>query len=189
MDISKLPRLSKTDEPPPAVPEQSGEGAEDRAAQAPPVQPLPYDPPGNGTGVEGFLSIAIGLFLLFMYPRFLQWASSRIFHTHFNEFQDQQTLAIVPYQTLPEFWMDLGPTLFGIVLVLDGLVLSFARRRGLLLVTFAATVLVTAYNLIYVVISFGKYGFAPISFLAAAFGIYIGWHQWTMVRQPRPARA
>jgi hypothetical protein len=179
MDLSKLPRLSKT-ETPASDETQSVERAPEAPPMAPPVAP---PDPRTGHGPEAWISLVIGAFLLFMYPRFLQWASSRIFHTHFDEFMLDDK--VVPYQTLPEFWMDLGPVLFGIVLLLDGLVLLAMRRRGLVAVAFVLTVLATLYNLGYMVMSFGKYGFAPISFLATAFGAYIAWFQWRLLKEGR----
>jgi len=142
--------------------------------------------PGAGHGPEAWLSLAIGAFLLLMYPRFLQWLSSRVFHTHFNEFQLEDG-TIVPYTQVPEFWMDLGPVLFGIVLILDGIVLLATRSRRLLAIAFVLTIVATAYNAVYVVGSYARSGFAPISFLAAVFGIYIAWSQWRTLQMTRVA--
>ena len=181
MDISKLPRMSNTpaNPPPPA-----------EAEPQPPATPVEYRTPPPPTpmdsgGIGAWISFVVGAFLLFMFPRWLQWASSRLFHTHFDEFMLDDK--VVPYQTLPEFWMDLGPVLFGIVLILDGFVLLVgSRRRKLLIAAFVLTLFGTAYNLIYFVGSFAKYGFAPVSFLAAAFGGYILWYQWLLIKASRP---
>lgn len=179
MDLSKLPRLSKTE-----TPASNDTTPTEPVPEAPPTaRPLPPQEPRTGHGPEAWISLVIGAFLLFMYPRFLQWASSCLFHTHFDEFMLDDK--IVPYQTLPEFWMDLGPVLFGIVLLLDGLVLLAMRHRGLVALAFGLTVLATLYNLGYMVLSFGKYGFAPISFLATAFGAYIAWFQWRLLKEGR----
>ncbi|HEY2587072.1 MAG TPA: hypothetical protein VGI81_15100 [Tepidisphaeraceae bacterium] len=179
MDLSKLPRLSKTETPAP----NENHAVEPSPDPPPAARPVVSHEPRTGHGPEAWISLVIVAFLLFMYPRFLQWASSRIFHTHFGEFMLDDK--VVPYQTVPEFWMDLGPVLFGIVLLLDGIVLLAMRRRGLVAVVFVLTVLATLYNLGYMVLSFGRYGFAPISFLATAFGAYIAWFQWRILKEGR----
>jgi len=130
---------------------------------------------------ETWISLGVGLFLLLFYPRFLQWASSRVFHTHFVEFTDNDTGAVVPYQTLPEFWSDLGPTLFGVVLILDGL-LILTRKPALVMAAFVLTLISTAFNIVWVVVSYSKYGLAPISFLAVIFGGFILSTQWNSFR-------
>jgi hypothetical protein len=178
MDLSKLPRLSETDKhsPPPTPPS---------VAQRDPIPAQPgidYRPVEKleTSAAEAWLSIAIGVIMLLVYPRFLQWVSSRIFGTHFNEF----TLsgAVVPYPQVPEFWGDLGPTSFAFVLVFEGLVLAFACRRSLVWMAFVLTVLVTAFNLIYVVASYSTYGLAIISAVAVVFGVYIAMHQWKVLQ-------
>jgi len=83
--------------------------------------------------------------------------------------------------------MDLGPVLFGIVLILDGIVLLATRSRRLLAIAFVLTIVATAYNAVYVVGSYARSGFAPISFLAAVFGIYIAWSQWRTLQMTRVA--
>ncbi len=165
MDLSKLPKLSDTPKPPAPNPPES--------------KPPPPEP--TSVGAEAWFSIAIGLFLLYMYPRFLQWVFHRLFGTAFNPFKNSSG-EIVPYSQVPEFWMDLGPVLFGIVLILEGLVMAFVRRPALVAITLALTAIATLYNLIYVIVSFGTYGVAPISFLAAVFGIYICTYQWKYLR-------
>lgn len=183
MDISKLPRMSKTETPA----SNEAEPAEPAPQSRPMAQRVAPQEPRTGHAPEAWISLAIGAFLLFMYPRFLQWASSRIFHTHFDEFMVDDK--VVAYQSVPEFWMDLGPVLFGIVLLLDGAVLLAMRRRGLVAFALVLTVLATLYNLTYMILSFGQYGFAPISFLATAFGVYIAWFQWRLLREGHAAAA
>ena len=185
MDLSKLPKLSDTRS-------QTPEGSAEPAATAPESQPLkiqPVQPPYSGPMglAETWISVGVGAFLLLFYPRFLQWASSRLFHTHFDEFTNTDTGAVVPYQTLPEFWSDLGPTLLAIVLIVDGLLL-FSRRPGLILVALFLTAISTAFNLVWVVVSYSKYGLAPISMLAVIFGGFILTTQWGSYQRLRPAR-
>jgi hypothetical protein len=179
MDLSKLKKFSDTKSqelPPTDAPPQP-------VASVPVAreQPVDYRAGQSGTPMglaETWLSIGVGLFLLFFYPRFLQWACSRVFHTHFDEFIDQNTGAIVPYQSLHGvFFSDLGPTLLGIVLIVDGLLL-FTRRPTLTLFALVLTLVSTLFNLGWVVLSYSTYGLAPISFLGAIFGGFILTTQW-----------
>jgi hypothetical protein len=174
MDLSKLPKLSKTQE--------------QLSAEPTPVEPAvkvaPVAPSTGGSHLgEAWLSIGVGAFLLFFEPRFLQWASSRLFHTAFNEFLDGNG-AVVPYPTVPEFWSDLGITLFGLVLILDGILL-FTHQRTLVWIAFALTVITTALNLWWMIGSYSTFGFAPISFLAVIFGGYIASSQWRILQLNR----
>ena len=182
MDLSKLPRLSNTPTPPPDPASPSP------AEPAPtPVENIPAQrPPVPGTGAEAWISLAVGALLLLIFPRFLQWASSRLFHTHFNEFLDPSG-KVVPYTTLPEFWSDLGPTLFALVLIVDGLILAFARRPAAVWAAFLFNLAATAFNLIWLLYSFNRYGLPIISAMAVAFGIYIAIFQWGLIQSSRPA--
>lgn len=171
MDLSKLPKLSETPKPPGDAPAPAGQ------APPAPAQTQSSVPPA---GPEVWISFAVGLIMLFLYPRFLQWLSSRLFGTSFNEFMlDGQ---VVPYPQTAEFWADLGPTLFGIVLILEALVLGLARHRALVWIVFALTLGMVGYNLGYLIASYSKHGFALASALSVAFGIYIAMHQWHLLR-------
>jgi hypothetical protein len=137
-----------------------------------------------GTGAEAWISIGVGLFLLLIQPRFALWLSSRLFHTHFNEFIDQNG-TVVPYTQVPEFWSDLGPFLFALVLIFDGVVIAFVRRRAAIAFVLLLTVVTTLFNLIWLVASFAKYGLALISFLAVVFGAYTAFVQWKLLQSAR----
>ncbi len=188
MDLSKLPKLSDTARhtPDPATAPSTGTPAVDPVGSTPRPQPvIPAVYRNDAIGIaETWLSIGVGAFVLLYWPRFLQWASSRVFHTFFNEFKDNDTGAVVPYQTVPDFWSDLGPTLLGIVLVVDGLLL-FSRKPALVLCALVLTVISTAYNLFYVIWSFPTFGLAPVSFLAVIFGGFILATQWMAFRSLR----
>ena len=176
MDLSKLPKLSQTPQPadnsepvspepePPVVGYRSGQDESDL----------------SGERAKGYIALVIGAFLLFFYPRFLQWSLHRLFGTYFNPFLDAQK-NVVPYTTLPEFWMDLGPMLFGLALVVEGLVVMIKPVRPLLWLVLGFTGIATVYNVIYFLFSYPRYGFAPISFLAGAFGIYTCFQLWHRV--------
>jgi hypothetical protein len=180
MDISKLPRMSET-----------GKHAPQPSAQPPPGDQPQREPeraePGvayerTGPGPEIWFSIAIGVILLLMYPRFLQWVSSKLFGTHFNPFLLPDG-SVIPYTRVPEFWGDLGPTLFGVVLIVEGIALACSRTRAVMWAAFALTVCATAYNFGYLVVSYSRYGLAIISALAVVFGVYIAMYQWKLLQR------
>ena len=229
MDLSKLPRLSKTDTPPPPEPAADA-GAAPPAAGFEPVlvsttsspsagycrcgaplrpgarfcdscgtpvsgaasdRPMTFAQPAmdGGTGAEVWISIAIGALLLLMQPRLMQYAAHKVFGSHFAPYLDPQTGAEVPYTAQMDFWSDLGITLFAFVLVVEGFALAFARKRAVVMVAFALTVLTTAYNLGYLVMTFSS-GIAILSAFAVAFGVYIAIFEWRLLNQFRgPERA
>jgi hypothetical protein len=184
MDLSKLPRLSETNkEPPPASTPELDQPLP--AQRLPNVHPAAaYEPraaePVAASG-DVWISLAVGVVLLLMQPRFLLWVSSRVFGTHFNEFLKPDG-AVVPYPQVPEFWGDLGPTLFAFVLILEGITLAFSRNRAVLALAFGLTVLATGYNAIYLVMTYSTYGLALLSALAVVFGVYIARYQWTLLK-------
>jgi hypothetical protein len=187
MDISKLPRMSETNKhaAPPPAPAPAEREMQDPSARAAPVAET-YEPVSPGP--EIWLSIAIGSILLLMYPRFLQWVFSELFGTHFNPFVRPDG-TIVPYPQVPEFWADLGVTLFAVVLIIEGVALAFSRRRAILWAAFVLTVSATVYNFAYLVTSYSKYGLAIISALAVVFGVYIALYQWKLLNRHAYARA
>lgn len=164
MDLSKLPKLSHT---PPSDP-------------PPPPERMRAAP----IGPEVWISFAVGVILLLYYRRFLEWVCSRLFGTSFNEFHKPDG-TMVPYPQVPEFWSDLGITLFAIVLILESLVLAFARHRAMIWIVFTLTLCMIGYNLGYLISSYSDHGLAAVSALAVAFGGYIALHQWNLLRGVR----
>jgi hypothetical protein len=216
MDLSKLPRLSTTASPTPndtdpTAPEQPlvsttsappagycACGAPLRAGArfcdscgspvAAPSATLNYSrDPDAGTGAEVWLSVAIGLLLLLMQPRLLKFLAHKLFGTFFAPYIDPETGNEVPYTAQLDFWSDLGITLFAFVLILEGLAIAFARRRGVVAAAFALTALTTVYNLAYLLYTFNQ-GIAILSAFAVAFGVYIAIFEWRLLQQLKPAR-
>ena len=54
---------------------------------------------------------------------------------------------------------------------------------------FCLTVVATAYNVIYLVMSFNRFGLALISAFAVAFGVYIAMYQWKLIQLMSPRAA
>lgn len=188
MDMSKLPRLSQTnkdDAPTPVAGQQTG-------APAPPPGNVPdyqprYDPRDiePGVGGEVWISIAVGLILLLMFPRLLKFLSHALFGTFFAPYTMPNGTEVA-YTSTPDFWSDLGVTLFAIVLIVEGVALVLGRRRpGVVMFAFGLTVLATLYNLGYLVMSFSTMGLAYISAFAVAFGVYIAMYQWNLLKASR----
>jgi hypothetical protein len=172
MDISKLPKLSQSDAPPPVSPPPT------------PVDPtgarsIQFAPPSRVA--EAWISIAIGAILLLCYPRTLEFFSSRIFHTAFNDdFLDTDGSKIL-YRNTIFFWSDLAITAFAVVLIFDGILMVRARHHAVVLAALCLTILATLGNLIYLVMTFSS-GVPIISALAVAFGVYIAISQWSAFR-------
>jgi hypothetical protein len=155
-------------------------------------------------GIEGWISIGVGLFLMFMAPMGFQYWSAKLTgrtfapYDHpenvgekvdFTRWKDLNTGAMtdIHYHQTPAFWSDSAVALFALVLILDGVVIAFLRKRAIVAVTFALTLASTLFNLGWVVYSMSKkaedgYGFPPISFLAVLFGGFMCFHQWQLLQ-------
>jgi hypothetical protein len=222
MDLSKLPRLSKTGSPAPpadsdpAAPaaaqpgrrgafcDQCGAGLRPGArfcdscgapvagaAVARPVR-VPDDDFAPGAGPEVWISIALGLLLLFLAPNAMKWASSKVLHTKFTPYVDPITEQPVDYVLMTdgtkvnyrnriEFWNDWAITAFALALILEGVALVFSRRPLVVLLALLVTVAATLANLIYLVATYNTYGIALLSALAVIFGTVIAVYEWRLL--------
>ena len=171
MDYSKLPKLSNTPSPPEGPPESP----EQRDFRADAGSPAPVS-----IGGEAFLSIAFGAIFLLMYRRVLAWMLGRGVGTFTNE-----TGQTITYAQSVFLWLDLGPALFGVALILDGICLIICRPWALWL-GMLVTSLSVAVNLWVSVwlLNYGPY----ISMLCAAFGVYAAIYQWKLLRVLRTGR-
>ena len=170
MDMSKLPRMSQSPAPP-------APAADD---------PLPYHEPStppdtNNTAAEAWISIAIGVILLFLSPRIWQYLASPGTFGQKWTFNDASGNPLA-YPKTVFFWGDLAITTFALVLIIEGLVLAFARKPALVLIALVFTVLTVALNLVYVVAMVVQgYGLQILSALAVAFGVYIAMFEWRLL--------
>ena len=109
MDLSKLPKLSKTQE-----------------KQPPPEETGPPFPAGQAVIVptfglaEAWVSIALGVLLLFVFPNTIRYLHSSAAFEQNNPVTDAQGNAI-PYLNSVFFWTDLGITVFAAALILEGI--------------------------------------------------------------------
>ena len=189
MDLSKLPRMSETPPPPPEQQTHPDDpGRAPRGAAAAPVDYGLYEPAPSVA--EAWISIAIGLILLFIYPYFWQWLISLIsnYKPPFLPITDLNTGADIPYTQSIFFFSNLCIFAFALVLIIDGLIL-FTRRRGLLTFAFGFTVITAAMNFFCIANeTMQGRGFPLASALAFAFGVYIAIFQWKLLQSMRAFR-
>ncbi|HEY7088131.1 MAG TPA: hypothetical protein VH518_08595 [Tepidisphaeraceae bacterium] len=184
MDLSKLPRLSETDKhaPPP-------QQADLKQQQAPPrAMPATYGPAAPA-GADVWISIAIGALIQLMSTRFWSYAFSKLFGSEFTWTFSDPSGAPITYPQTVFFLGDLAMVLFGLVLIVEGIVFMFSRSLPLLMAALVLTVLATAFNLVYLIGMMSQgYGLQLMSALAVIFGVYIALSQWKMVSYLRAMR-
>lgn len=178
MDISKLPKLSKTDAPPPpAQPEVSA----DKPVAAP--QNYGRAPQEPATFAESWIGFAVGVILLLMFPTMIKYISSRLFGTFFAPFENSDGTQVPYPKVYPQFWSDLCTTLFAIVLIVEGLVLAFFRKKWVIAAALVLTGITTVLNVWYVMATFSNYGAPIVSLFAVVFGIFICTYEWQLLRR------
>ena len=193
MDMSKLPRMSQTPPPPAEVtPELSNDEARSApgipAAQAQRAyrQEVDYGTEPTVSLAEAWISIAIGLILMFVSTagRFLEYLTSSNFSWNFTD----PTGAPLPYRQTVFVWGDVAIFAVSLLLIIDGLIL-FTRKPALVTIAFAFTVVTVLMNFFYVVRMMNGYGFQLWSAIAVAFGVYIALFQWRLLQSLRMSRA
>ena len=180
MDVSKLPRMSKTDTP-----------KNESANPAP--NPIAYQTlePTSSRGPEVWFSIGIGLILLLMFPHFTQWLIHAIFHTKLPSFlpiTDVNTGAEIPYVKSDFFMNDLSISAFGYALIFEGIALLGFNRPGVVMLTLFVTTAAVLLNLWYLATSYSTQGLSIISAVAVLVGGYMMWYQWNLLRGMRLAQ-
>src|SRR5262245_32114484 len=173
MDLSKLPKLSQTpsqtEQP---APEQSPaqepdfckqcglplrKGARFCDACGSPTGALDYGTqrPAPGTAADAWISIALGVILLFIGPRLIQYLLSPSTFPQKWSFSDP-TGAPLAYTQTVFFWGDIALTSFALVLIVEGIALMLGRRAWVVGGAFVLTTSVTFLNLIYVIVMMQK---------------------------------
>lgn len=190
MDISKLPKLSQT----PATP--AAEETQPTGTKIPPYSSEPREPaiPAAGKGAEAWISIILGLILLFMFPRIIQYLSNRKHPEEFEKlwkFSGKDGLPL-PYTSTAFFLCDLALALFAAVLIAEGVILVFARKSPLVLFALILTVGTVLLNLFVLIRVNAEIGFQLWPAVAIAFGGYIAIYEWNFYKSikgsTRPAR-
>ena len=176
MDMSKLPRLSKSDKP-----------ADNAAPVADPEVPVSERLDDTyatvSPGPEAWVSIAIGVLVLLMNRTFLMYLLGREVPTVLDT--ERGTI------TYPEsfiFLSHLGLFAFGITLILDGILL-FLNRPGAVLFGLVVTIATAVFNLYVVLRLYGPQGLYFSNSLAFVFAVYTAIYQWKLLRIVRGHRA
>jgi len=182
MDLSKLPRLSETskEQPTPPVSTDPAQLGQPSIPIARVHEPRPSEP--IGTAGDAWISIAVGVIILVISPRLFQYLiSPSTFSTKWT-FNDPNGNPLTYPQTV-FFWGDIVLYLFAATLIIEGLILVFARKTLTIGIGFGLTTLATAANAIYLVAMMSKgYGFQLYSAIAVAFGVYIAMYQWNLLK-------
>ena len=204
MDLSKLPKLSQTQQAAPA--DSNDASASTPAPQTPHclqcglplragakfcdacgavVRRADAGGGGLGNGADAWLSIALGVILLIMSPRLIQYVlSPTTFPTKWSI--SDETGAPMPYTKSVFFWGDIAIVSFALVLIVEGIVFAFGRRAAVVSMAFGLTCAATLLNLIYVIVMIQKgYGAQIFSILAVAFGVYIAMQQYISLKMVR----
>lgn len=198
MDVSKLPRLSKTETP---------AQTDGRDVAPPATVPTndarpPYPVDRAAIGVDVWIAVIVGLILMALGRTFAQYEIGRFthqpYHTGVTWQQGPNEGQEVPYPQLDEsfglpYYSDSGLFLFGLALVIAGLaqLVGMTRLRIHGALTRLALLLVlaaTAYNIFVSAKLFGV-GITPVlSLLCVAFGGYEAFLQYRSLR-PVPLAA
>ncbi len=141
--------------------------------------------PGEWNAMDALIGVGCGIIFLFFCPRLLQFVFHKLFGTSFAPFIDSQTGAVVGYTATTAFWSDLAVTAFALVMIVDGLLMCFMRRAVVVIVALGFTILTTAGNLLYFVLTLQQ-GIAMMSVIAVVFGIITAAHQWRMLPRKVP---
>jgi hypothetical protein len=195
MDISKLPKLSKTDAPA-TPPSPNDSSTATRAENVPDYRARGADEPPLSVG-EIWFSLIVGVIFLLLGGTFARYLVTRVthqpFHTNVNWTAGPKTGQEVEYLELQgRPWLtDAGMFLIGLAIVLDALVRvciykQIRAARPLAYLTFAITIAAVLFNL-YVVGTLMGTMLPLLSLLAVAMGGYIAFVQWQVIKAFRRA--
>jgi hypothetical protein len=182
MDISKLPKMSKTVENQPPA---------DDAGSSPPAMSPGYRAVSEEEYrrlkaveigfAEAWISIGLGLILLFVFPNTIKYTFSPAAFQQDHPVVDPQGNTI-PYLQTVIFLGDLGITVFAGALIIEGIVLAAARKAGPLYFAFALTVLAAIFNVFATWRYYSILGELPI---VCAVGVvvlgYMAMTQWRLI--------
>ncbi len=193
MDLSKLPKLSNSPAPPPeSAPPGSGDPTPPHRTE----KPRQYEPASYGAA-ELWISVGLGLFLLFLNQNTVKYAYGKLTGTVPGIYLDP-TPGVAPgtkcdyfnwldsagmvarhemYRDTITFWSDLAVTSFALVLILDGIVMAISRRPGVIAALLGFTVLAILGNLFYLIKTLDQ-GLAIMSAAAVIIGGYVAMLQW-----------
>ena len=188
MDLSKLPKMSQTPPLPPSEPPQPG----DTQRPVPDYQPVTLD---AGVGGAVWISIAIGVILMLFGRSFAAylWAKARgtPHNTGVNWTAGPKAGQVVDYWELQGYtgWTDAGIFIFGLAMVLEGIMLaalnsyiSTAKKKAAVMSALLLGLLATLLNLFVAFKLLGLNIMPLMSALAVAFGVYMVMYEWKLLR-------
>ncbi|MGA2440495.1 MAG: hypothetical protein ABSH08_06030 [Tepidisphaeraceae bacterium] len=171
MDLSKLPKLSKTG--------QSQPGSEQPEPARPPAEHEVKILPAIGLA-EAWISIALGVLLLFIFPNTLSYIHSpAAFEQNITSFDAQGNT--IHYVQSPFFWTDLGVTVFAIALIVEGIVLAAARKIAPLIFAFCLTVLAALFNVAVIAHVYSVIPFPVFCGIGVVVLGYMAMTQWRLI--------
>lgn len=143
--------------------------------------------PGGFIPAEAWISLAVGVIVLFMFPIFGQYL---IMHNHTDDFYAKNTFwdkngQSIPFEQSAFYYPDMGMTAFGVVLILDALVLLRPRFVALLGLALALTILCVLLNIFAIIKAYDQAGFMLYNALAVAFGGYMALYDWRLIQTLR----
>ncbi|MGD0768632.1 MAG: hypothetical protein ABSB42_10630 [Tepidisphaeraceae bacterium] len=171
MDLSKLPKLSKT--------AQSQPGSEQTESPRPAPDHDVKILPAVGFA-EAWISIGLGVLLLFIFPNTIRYLHSAGDTAWSNYAIDAQGNAI-PYTKSAYFWTDLGVTVFAIALIVEGIVLAAARKIAPLMFAFCLTSLAAAFNVVVIAHAYPLIGFPAVCGIGVVVLGYMAMTQWRLI--------
>jgi hypothetical protein len=196
MDVSKLPRLSKSDPPPDNGTPPGEVPPAQQAERLDYARPLAPDVGFAGTI---WISLIVGLLLLYMGQNFAKWGIATLrggtYRTNVEWTAGQKAGQPVAYWELQGFTAlsDAAVFLFGLAMVLEAVALLYVHSRlrgkaGVLTVALVIAVLATVFNL-YVAARLFAFGLPLLPILAVAFGGYIVMYQWKLLQLLRTGQS
>jgi hypothetical protein len=179
MDLSKLPKLSETSEtqPPAGAPEIINSSSFDG----------PVSTPTSVGLAEAWISIALGVLLLFVFPNTIRYLHSPAGFERDNPVSDAQGNSI-PYVKSVFFWTDMGVSVFALALILEGIVLAVARKVLPLLFAFCITAIAAVFNIGVIIHAYPIVGFPIVCGIGVVVLVYMAMTQWRLIRLLRPIK-
>lgn len=167
MDISKLPRLSNQPAPPPPEPEPPP------SARPPPALPT------SSRLAEMWICIGFALILLYAFPNGMKFLMNP------NSPDLPPLMDGTPYRQTLFMWQDLGVTAFAVVLLLDGLTLSLARKPAVLIPMLAITVATAFFNIFVILHTKSAIGLPLVCALGVVICVYLAILQFAAIGESR----
>lgn len=157
----------------------------------PPPHPIAHQPhvatpvPGMVIPAEFWISLVIGIIVLFTFPRFSEYVFTRSHPDQFSwKFSDAAGMPL-KYPKTAFFYPDMGLTVFGVVMILDALVLLRPRSAPMALLLLILTALSVALNVYAIIEAYSILGFQLYCALAAAYGGYMALYEWKLMQTLR----